>query len=161
MLSAAAALITAQVLLHDMRADARLIAEHRHQVTATTLAPTGDTAGQPLGTAQTRATWTVAADTRTETVKVPSGTPQGTNVPLWVDDDGAVASPPPADTRIAVSAATCGLITLAGTSTVFAGVLLLRRRVLDHRAAAAWESDWERVEPLWSGRTDRPGTGER
>ncbi|MEU2632932.1 hypothetical protein ABZ641_39045, partial [Kitasatospora sp. NPDC007106] len=37
-LSVAAALVTAQVLLHDMRADARRTAEHRHPATATTLA---------------------------------------------------------------------------------------------------------------------------
>ncbi|MEV6211609.1 hypothetical protein [Kitasatospora sp. NPDC051914] len=35
------------------------------------------------------------------------------------------------------------------------------RRALDRRAAGAWEADWALVEPRWSGRSDRPGTGGR
>ncbi|MEV7182232.1 hypothetical protein [Kitasatospora sp. NPDC093679] len=160
-LSVAAALATAQVLLHDMRAEAQRTAAHRHQVTATTLAAATDTSGQPLGTAQTRATWTVAGDSRTGTVKVLSGTPQGAQVPLWVDDAGAPTEAPLGESQMAVSAASYGLITLAGAGTVFGVVLVLCRGVLDRRAAAEWEDDWELVEPFWSGRTGRPGTGER
>ncbi|MEW1908116.1 hypothetical protein AB0442_06600 [Kitasatospora sp. NPDC085895] len=158
-LSVAAALVTAQVLLHDMRADARRTAPHRHQVTATTLAAAVDTGDRPLDAATARATWTLAGATRTGTVTVPSGTPQGTQVPIWVDDAGAAAEPVPPDSQLAVSAASYGLMALAAAGTVSTAVFVLRRGVLDHRAADAWEDDWTAVEPLWSGRTDRPGTG--
>ncbi|MEV8098531.1 hypothetical protein [Kitasatospora sp. NPDC085879] len=160
-LSVAAALVTAQVLLHDLRVDARRTAEHRHRVTATTLAAAVGDPDRPLGTAHVRATWTAAGADRTGTVEVPGGTPQGAEVPLWVDDAGSPAQPAPPDSQLAVSAAGYGLIALAGAGTVSAVVLVLRRGVLDHRAADAWEGDWDMVEPLWSGRTDRPGTGER
>ncbi|WP_052390736.1 hypothetical protein [Streptomyces sp. NRRL B-24484] len=160
-LSVVAALATARILLHDMRAEAQRTTAHRHQVTATTLEAAADTGGQPLGTAQTGATWTMAGESLSGTVKVPGGTPQGTKVPLWVDDVGAPAEPPLSESQMAVSAASYGLIALAGAGTLSGAVLVLRRGVLDHRAAAAWENDWELVEPLWSGRSDRPGTGER
>ncbi|MCU7826459.1 hypothetical protein [Kitasatospora sp. DSM 101779] len=156
-LSVAAALVTAQVLLHDMRADARRTAEHRHPATATTLATAAGIPGRPLDTVGAPATWTVAGANRTGTVAVPSGTPQGTKVPIWVDDAGTVAEPAPADSQLAVSAASFGLMALAAAGTVSTAVFVLRGGVLDHRAADAWEDDWTLVEPLWSGRTDRPG----
>ncbi|MEV6211848.1 hypothetical protein [Kitasatospora sp. NPDC051914] len=159
-LSVVAALVTAQVLLNDMRADARRTAEHRHRATATTLAAAVGTPGQSLGTAQARATWATAGGDRTGTVRVPSGTPEGAKVPLWVDDAGAPAGLPLRDDQMAVSAAGYGLIVLAGAGTLSAVLLVLRRGILDHRAAAAWDDDWNLVEPRWSGRTNRPGTGE-
>ncbi|XRV55879.1 hypothetical protein ACN9MM_35720 [Streptomyces sp. E-08] len=74
---------------------------------------------------------------------------------IWVDDAGAPARPPGsaadrAFTSVSGGTAAAGAVGVAGTGVV----LLVRRRAEGHRLAA-WEREWEQVEPVWSGRPRR------
>ncbi|WP_431682485.1 Rv1733c family protein [Kitasatospora sp. KL5] len=161
-LSVASAVAVSQLLLNGMRADAHRTAEHRHRVTATTVAAAVREPGQQAGSARAEAEWTLpGTGGRVGTVDAPLGAPTGTKVPLWVDDDGAPAAPPRSDGELVASAASYGLVVLSGAAAVSAAACTARRRALDRRADGAWEADWALVEPRWSGRSDRPGTGGR
>ncbi|MET9886673.1 hypothetical protein ABZZ20_26745 [Streptomyces sp. NPDC006430] len=145
----------------DSRA-AREQAAHLHRITATTVADAerrlgGRVSGGPEATA--RAVWQYPAATRhTGTLAVPAQTPAGRTVQVWVDDAGREAQAPRSGNDIAVSAFAAGtwaagLIALAATGVVHLGL-----HQLDARALDAWERDWARVEPRWSGRL-RSGPG--
>ncbi|WP_406114778.1 hypothetical protein [Kitasatospora purpeofusca] len=93
---------------------------------------------------------------RTGTVEAPRSAATGSTVTLWVDDDGRPAAPPATAVGLVV-----GMVctSLAGTATLTAligGVLTLRLRALDRRAARDWERCWAHWEPRWSGRASQP-----
>jgi hypothetical protein len=129
-------------------------AAHRHPVSATTLA-----AAPPAPTPsynwpaerKVLAQWRYQADqVHTGTISVPAGAAQGTVVRIWVDDTGRLARPPRTADDIAFASIMSGVAALAGLMPAcWCAYALYRRR----RLAAAWGRDWERVEPLWSGRT--------
>ncbi|WP_051786838.1 MULTISPECIES: hypothetical protein [Streptomyces] len=141
----------------------RELAVHRHQVTATTTGPAKE---PPVATrygskaqAVAPAVWEQPEHVRRSgTVHVPPRTPQGRAVTIWVDDAGAPARPPgsAADralTSLSGGTAVTGVVGVTGAAVVF----LVRRRTQGHRLAA-WEREWEQVEPVWSGRLRR-GSG--
>lgn len=161
-LSLALATAITLVLLRSMESDARQTAPHRHQVTATTLSAAVDDPAQVAASAHAQAAWDYpSASPSSGTVEVPSGTAAGTAVQIWVDDGGAAAAPPRQAADIAVAAAGYGVGALAGLWAAIGIGYVVRRRVLDHRADLAWEPAWEQVEPLWSGRSRRPESGDR
>jgi hypothetical protein len=81
---------------------------------------------------------------------VPAGTAVGERLPLWVDDAGRpVPSPRPTAAERTGSAA-AGI--LAATAAIALGGGALARGILDRRDLRAWEREWNRVGPLWSGR---------
>nr|WP_189833142.1 hypothetical protein [Streptomyces zaomyceticus] len=95
---------------------------------------------------------------RSGTVNVPSQTPKGRAVTIRVDDAGAPTPPPGsaadrAFTSLSGGTAAAGVVGVTGTAVVF----LVRRRAEGQRLAA-WEREWEQVEPVWSGRLRR-GSG--
>ena len=106
-----------------------------------------------FGPQQVRATWT-GPDGVAVTGQVPvrDQRPAGAEMRIWLDAGGRVASAP-MDHGAAVVvgwirgvlAALCGwsLLALAWTGV---------RRAVAARNAAVWQRDWERIEPLWSGR---------
>ncbi|GAA2147412.1 membrane protein [Kitasatospora kazusensis] len=159
-LSVVVATLVALVLLAGMRATERQTALHRHQVTATTVATAVD---NPVGTAaQAQAAWAYPQATgRGGVIDVPSGAPVGTRVALWVDDAGSPASRPRPGSELTAAAGIYGLGVLSGLAVLARVGYGARRRVLERRAVRAWEPDWEQVEPVWSGRSRRPGNGER
>lgn len=134
-------------------------ARHRHLVEATTVGEAlRHTPTRVYGAPTTaRVQWQFPPASRhSATVPVPSGTPVGHTVTLWVDDAGRAASAPRSESElvsdaVAAGAGSAGVITLSA-----AGVVFLRLRRVDARNLAEWERDWERVEPGWSGRL-RPG----
>jgi hypothetical protein len=79
----------------------------------------------------------------------------GTQVRVEVDGDGRVGVEPPSRGDAVLSAIT------AGSSVVLVGGVLLvltwlgARRVIAARNHAAWEREWELIEPQWSGRGRR------
>ncbi|MFE6458039.1 Rv1733c family protein [Streptomyces cinereoruber] len=135
-------------------------AAHRHRVTATTTGPAREpSASTRYGTepyALAPATWEHPERvSRSGTVRVPPRTPPGRAVTVWVDDAGSpVRAPGDAASRsltaVSGGVAVAGLVGAAG-----AGALLLVRRTAEGRRYAAWEREWERVEPVWSGRLRR------
>ena len=76
----------------------------------------------------------------------------GTTVPVWVDRAGRLAPAVPGAHDAVVVGAKVGL------GAAFTGGLLLVLAWLavedfvDQRNGAAWAREWEKVEPLWSGR---------
>ncbi|WP_162603111.1 universal stress protein [Streptomyces sp. CS081A] len=135
-------------------------AAHRHRVTATTTGPAREpSASTRYGTepyALAPATWEHPERvSRSGTVRVPPRTPPGRAVTVWVDDTGTpIRAPGDAASRsltaVSGGVAVAGLVGAAG-----AGALLLVRRTAEGRRYAAWEREWERVEPVWSGRLRR------
>lgn len=141
---------------------ARAEAVHRHRITATTLTDAARglgsrVSGAPEATAQ--AMWQFPGATRhTATLAVPVGTPSGRSVPVWVDDAGREAHAPRAGSEIVLSAVAAGIWAGGLIALCATGVVHLGLRRLDDRALDAWETEWERVEPQWSGR-QRSGPG--
>ncbi|MDH6122387.1 hypothetical protein [Kitasatospora sp. GAS204B] len=159
-LAAPLATLLALALLSSMRAQNHQIAAHRHQVTAITLAVASN--GLGLDTASARASWDYPqAEHRSGTVSVAAKTAPGSSVPLWVDDSGNPAAPPPLDSQLAVAAGLCGLGVFLATGTVVWTTYVVHRHTLTQQAEQAWEPAWEQIEPLWSGRSWRPEDGER
>ncbi|MFJ7587533.1 hypothetical protein ACIQZO_09075 [Streptomyces sp. NPDC097617] len=138
------------------------VARHRHSVAAVTVGETTYRAGPAPSTRPVpvaRATWRDTSHrVHTETVPVPVGTRNGDAVRLWIDDHGNVAARPPSTPDIALNAV--GLGTGASAVIVLAAgaFVYTRLRTVDARSRRAWESEWESVEPQWSGRL-RPGPG--
>ncbi|PYC82658.1 hypothetical protein C7C46_09875 [Streptomyces tateyamensis] len=153
-------------MLHREQVGALHDAQHRHHLTATTLTPATQDNTRGVGdpnSAQAQATWEYPPKVHdTGQVDVPPTTGASATVAIWVDDTGRPVAPPRPGTAIMANAAFAGLGSLAALSTTTLTLYTLRRRTLDRRADRAWEPAWERVEPLWSGRTGhRPGGGDQ
>jgi hypothetical protein len=152
----AVAAAVATVVYHADWHTAAVQAAHRHAVSATTLAAAPATGALWWGSTtegNVLAQWRYPADrVRTGTVSVPEGAAQGTVVRIWVDDAGRLARPPRATDDIALASVRSGVAALAGLMPACWCAYAVYRRRVDARVAAAWERDWERVEPRWSGR---------
>ncbi|MER5209008.1 hypothetical protein [Streptomyces sp. NPDC002825] len=141
------------------RAD-RALAAHRHQVRATTTGPAEETpVAARYGTkpqALAPAVWEQPAHVRRSgTIHVPPKTPPGRTVTIWVDDAGSPARPPGGTADRALTALSGGIAVAGAVGVTGAGVVLLVRRRSEGHRLAAWEREWERVEPVWSGRLRR------
>ncbi|MEU8619607.1 hypothetical protein [Streptomyces sp. NPDC048623] len=145
-----------------VRAD-RDLALHRHQVTATTTEPARDRPGAvryggAAPPALAHAVWSYPKDVaRSGTISVPPKTPKGHELPLWVDDTGTPARPPGGTAERALTSLSGGTVAAGAVAASGAGALLLVRRRARNRRYAAWEREWEQVEPVWSGRLPRGG----
>ncbi|MFJ8160082.1 hypothetical protein ACIRBY_04035 [Streptomyces sp. NPDC096136] len=138
------------------------IARHRHDVRAVTVGRTTYRAGDgPSGAPVTvaPATWHYPAGrTRTGAVPVPVGTREGDTVRVWVDDTGGAAGAPPGAMDIGLEASGLGMGASTGILLVSGVLVRFGLRTVDARNSRSWETEWEGVEPLWSGRL-RPGRG--
>lgn len=149
------------------RAD-RELAAHRHQVRAITTAKAGDPpAAGRVGAKQQSvapAVWEYPDGARRSgTVDVPPRTPSGRTVTIWVDDRGVPALPPASTADRALTALAGGTAMTGAAAGAGAGALALARRRAEGHRLAAWEREWEQVEPVWSGRLWRgsgPGAGD-
>ncbi|MFE1949662.1 hypothetical protein ACFW9D_04245 [Streptomyces sp. NPDC059524] len=144
-------------------------AAHLHHVTAVTTAAAGTLPEpgsrygvQPRSVVPAR--WEQPAGVpRAGKIDVPLGTGKGATVPLWVDDTGAPAQPPGTVAGRALGALSGGALVTATAGLTMLGCLRLARRRTERHLLAAWEREWEEVEPVWSGRPRRdcgPDTGE-
>ncbi|MFE2914826.1 hypothetical protein ACFXI0_07510 [Kitasatospora indigofera] len=165
LLSFALALLTALAVLRAGQREARYEGQHHHHVTATTVAAAvADTTGSRSGVGgfHTQARWQFPPGVRgTGPVEVGSAVPAGTEIRIWVDDHGRRVSAPRPGTEIATTA----VLTGTGAMTLLSGVVLaaywLGNRRIDRGTAAAWAKEWEGVEPEWSGRPRRQGSGDQ
>ncbi|MFE5792781.1 hypothetical protein ACFQ8C_09405 [Streptomyces sp. NPDC056503] len=129
-------------------------AAHLHQVTATTTGPARE---QPAlvrsGAAVAPAVWEYPDGVRRSgTVEVPARTAQGRTVTVSVDDTGALVRQTGGSAGLLLTSVAGGTATAGAVAATGAGVLVLFRRRIDGRTLAAVEREWERVEPVWSGR---------
>lgn len=143
-------------------------AEHLHRVRATTTAAAAVTALEAWRGARSEsvaaAVWEYPADVhRSGTVGVPPRTPRGRTVAIWVDDAGVPTRPPRTTGELALTSVAGGITAAGVVAASGMGVVYLGRRRAEGRRLAAWEREWEQVEPVWTGRLRRgsgPGSGD-
>lgn len=137
-------------------------ARHSHRVTATvTTEPTTAVAARPGSRPGTtaKAQWQYPAGREhTGFISVPSRTQQDDRVVLWVDDGGRATTAPASPAEITMNAVGVGTGVSAVVVLCAAAVVHVRLRRIDAAGLRQWERDWERIEPLWTGRL-RPGQG--
>ncbi|WP_455770869.1 Rv1733c family protein [Streptomyces collinus] len=92
---------------------------------------------------------------RTGTTLVKSGTPEGATVPVWLDRQGTITSPPMTTLTARTNGWFVGGMAAVGVAGGFFAARAGTRRVLDRRRYAQWDTEWDRVEPLWSARFRR------
>lgn len=99
----------------------------------------------------TPARWMANGRPHAGTVPAAAGTRAGSAVPVWLDSAGKVRMPPLTQGQVWDRAMGAASIALAALAMVLAVLVLVTRRVLDHRRLAAWETGWRAVGPRWSG----------
>ncbi|MFC8448660.1 hypothetical protein [Kitasatospora sp. NPDC057223] len=156
------ALLAALAVLRAGESEARYEEQHRHRITASTVAEAVEDEADAMGVFHAQAVWEFPAAVHgAGTVEVPPDTGVGATVGLWVDDRGKPVAPPRPGTEIATSAALSGAGAMAALSGAAVTGYALGCRVINRRTAAAWEQEWEAVEPEWSGRPRHSGTGDQ
>ena len=106
---------------------------------------------------QVAARW-VAPDGSERTGTVPAaGGRSGERIEVWVDRSGEITpAPVPLSTSaVLIITVTVGAV-LAWGALLMAAQFLIRGR-LDRRRIAGWDIEWQRIEPLWSGRSRDEG----
>jgi hypothetical protein len=74
----------------------------------------------------------------------------GDQVPIWLDRDGNLSSPPGSPLSAALDGLMTGIVVLGlGGGLIAAAWIGLRRIILDHNSRA-WEREWARVGPDWN-----------
>ncbi len=86
--------------------------------------------------------WTVDRRTHTGAVHVPSGTPAGATVPVWVDRGGHLTTPAPTTVQLADQALAMEVLTPLLLAQILALSLCALRFFLDARRFAKWDSEW-------------------
>ncbi|MEV4611613.1 hypothetical protein AB0K43_03290 [Kitasatospora sp. NPDC049258] len=152
---ALAMLVSLSVLRIDQR-QARYEGQHRHRTIATTVAAAApDEPGARTGTGgfHAQAVWRLPPATRgSGPVEVAPAAGAGTEVAVWVDDHGRAVPAPLPGTEVVTRAVLAGAGALAALSGAALTGYLLGCRVIGRTVSAAWEKEWEGVEPRWSGR---------
>ena len=100
-----------------------------------------------------RARWTAPGGAPREgEVYAPGGAKAGTTVMVWTGRSGGLEGAPVqhADVTILQALAALAAAGLAAAAVAVTG--LLARRVLDRRRLAAWDAEWSRTGPQWTGR---------
>ncbi|GGV36015.1 Rv1733c family protein [Streptomyces spectabilis] len=140
----------------DAERAARAAAATRHRVTATLTAdappPVPAVGAVPLYDVPARWTEPDGAE-RTGNARVIAGSRRGEHAAVWLDERGRVAGAPPGAEDVALRTASAALAAAAATALA---ALLARHavgRVLDRQRLAAWEREWRRTGPEWSGWT--------
>lgn len=144
----------AALLVYDAEtSDAQRVARQRHVVTAVTTGPAQSVDPRAVSVQeQAPARWTYPVGPGAGYVPVPDGTATGTAVRAGLDDAGQPVGAPKSNELVVSDAVLIGLGTVSALGVGTEGWFVLRRHRLDRRAERYWESGWEQVEPLWSGR---------
>nr|WP_249300128.1 MULTISPECIES: hypothetical protein [unclassified Rhodococcus (in: high G+C Gram-positive bacteria)] len=116
----------------------------RHAVTAETVSVTqpsplvqSDFSSQ--SSSNVDATWTYQGVEHTGQVSVLSGSPVGTEVDIWVDDNGIRASQPLSNSDAIAAAAFTGIGSLFLSGLLLYGIYAATRFHLDNKRDAEWE----------------------
>jgi len=138
----------------NSRAQAVAVAADRHHVPATLLTDAAvpqDAAGPESATATVA--WTAPSGLAHEDVLgVPRGATAGSTVRIWIDGQGDVTTRPATTGDVAAEAGDVGLLTFAAISLVAVMAYVLTCRVQDRGRLRRWAADWDRVEPVWTGK---------
>lgn len=112
---------------------------------------------QPLGQESmmplVRARWTAPDGTaRVGQVYAPDGAAAGTTVMIWTDRSGSLRGEPVKRGYVVAQEAIAALWAATLVAFVVAVAGFLAHRALDRRRLAAWDAEWSRTGPLWTGR---------
>jgi len=124
-----------------------------HQVPATLTQAAGADTEYTLSTdVLAQATWTsLGGVRRSGEVPAAPGSPAGTVVSVWTDDDsGYLASPPLTAAEAAGQADTAMIGAIAGIAVASLGGAAAIRLVLNQRRMAAWDADWLATAQVWN-----------
>jgi hypothetical protein len=80
-----------------------------------------------------------------------SGSPAGTEVPVWVDRDGTVTTPPTNAADAWVNGALVGFDVLLLGGAVLVGIWMWVRRLTASVNTVEWEREWARSNPTGAG----------
>ena len=157
--AAAGAPIAAQAAGHAWLADATHTRQAqlavRHEVTAV-LAQSASAIGEYTLSSQVPAlaSWTSAGGTlRAGDVPAAAGSPPGTLVRVWTDDNGYLISPPLTVTQVTDQADAARVTAVGGIIVCYMAGTLAIRQLLNHRRMAAWDADWLATARVWNRQT--------
>ena len=125
----------------------------RHQVRAVLTKTAGsDTSAYTLSTeVPVPATWTSATGVRrTGMILALEGTPKGSPVSFWTDDQGNIVSPPLQPAQVAGQGDVAALGTGVGIAVLYLCEAGIVRYVVNRRRMAAWEADWAVTAQVWN-----------
>ena len=156
LLAMAVALAVATATYTERRSEATAQAADRQRVIAELLedasSPTPATE-DVAHVGQASAVWTAPSGAeRQEVITVPPGARVGSTLFIWVDRFGDRTAPPLDDGDVAAPAVGHALLTYLGISVVAVGAYRVFRLLLERGRARRWDTDWEAVEPVWTGR---------
>ena len=114
--------------------------------------PAQSDSGANTWTVWVPARWSSGGRQYKRAVPVPAGTPARRTVTVWLNQAGAVQTPPASASQVAGRADTATAIGLAALAVVLGLLGWFVRRALDRRRLAGWESAWLTVGPRWSRR---------
>ena len=127
----------------------------RHEVTAVLARPAG-IMGEYTLTSQvpTLASWpSTGGARRAGDVPAVPGSPAGTLVRVWTDDNGYLISPPLTVTEVADQADAARVAAVGGIIVGCMASTLAIRQLLNRRRMAAWEADWVATARVWNRQT--------
>jgi hypothetical protein len=127
----------------------------RHEVTAV-LAQSAGVIGAYTLTSQvpTLASWTSAHGVpRAGDVAARLGSPSGTLVRVWTDDNGYLTSPPLTVTQVSDQTDAARVTAVGGIIVCYMAITLAIRQLLNRRRMAAWEADWVATARVWNRQT--------
>jgi hypothetical protein len=100
-----------------------------------------------------RARWTAPGGApRDGEVYAPGGARAGTTVMVWTDRSGSLEPVPVQRAGVVAQEAFAALAAAVLAAAAAAVTGFLARRALDRRRLAAWDAEWSRTGPPWTGR---------
>jgi hypothetical protein len=157
--AAAGAPFAAQAAGHAWLADATHTRQAqlagRHEVTAV-LAQSAGAVGEYTLASQVPAlaSWTSAGGTlRAGDVPAVPGSPPGTLVRVWTDNNGYLISPPLTATQVADQTDAARVTSVGGVIVCYMAGTLAIRQLFNRRRMAAWEADWLATARVWNRQT--------
>lgn len=145
------------VVYANRAADAVEHARSSHETEAVLLADAPDTAGYFTAdiapVAGVQAAWQLSDGTTEQgEITVLAGSLKGSRTTIWVDESGAMTTPPLTESDAAsLGVLVAMLMWLFGVMLLVVGYVLLRW-ALDRKRYRQWQDDWARIEPTWTGR---------
>jgi hypothetical protein len=127
----------------------------RHEVTAVLAQSAGVIGEYTLSSqAPTLASWTSAGGARRAgDVPATPGSPSGTLVSVWTDDNGYLVSPPLTVTQVADQTDAARVAAVGGIIIGYTASTLAIRQLLNRRRMAAWDADWAATARVWNRQT--------
>jgi len=120
-----------------------------HQVPAVLLTTA---AQQPAGYYASANAWWRAPDGTRHTGQVFAlvGSPAGTKVTVWVDEDGRLTGPPLQPSQVQGQGVLAGVLGVMTVALVLWGAGLAVHRAAERRRMSAWDDEWRAIGPKWS-----------